>query len=44
MKIYENENILIYEISYQTSTGTRPLRFIFNKIDGFIKVHNILGN
>ena len=31
--------LLVYEISYKTSTGTKPLPIRFNKIDGFIKVH-----
>ena len=30
-------NILIYDISYKTSTGEKPLRIRFNKVDGFIK-------
>ena len=33
------ENILIYNISYKTSTGAKPLRIRFDKIDGFIKIH-----
>ena len=33
-------NILIYDISYKTSTGAKPLRFMLDKIDGFIKVCN----
>ena len=33
-------NILIYDISCKTSTGAKPLRFMFDKIDGFIKVCN----
>ena len=41
-KIYKekNENILIYDISYKTSTGAKPLRIRYDKIDGFIKIHN----
>ena len=35
-----DENILIYDISYETSTGAKPLLIKFNKIDGFIKTHN----
>ena len=31
--------LLVYDISYKTSTGTKPLPIRFNKIDGFIKVH-----
>ena len=30
----------VYDILYKTSTGAKPLRFMFDKIDGFIKVHN----
>ena len=39
-KLYKEkyENILIYDISYKTSTGAKPLRIRFDKIDGFIKV------
>ena len=35
-KIYEN--ISVYDIPYKTSTRPKPLRLIFNKIDGFIRV------
>ena len=34
------ENILIYDISYKTSTGAKPLRIMFDEIDGFIKICN----
>ena len=30
------ENISVYNISYKTPTGPKPLRIRFNKIDGFI--------
>ena len=33
------KNILIYDISYKTSAGEKPLRVSFDKIDGFIKIH-----
>ena len=33
-------NILIYNISYKTSKGEKLLRFMFDKIDGFIKIHD----
>ena len=33
-KLYEN--ISVYNISYKTPTGPKPLRIRFNKIDGFI--------
>ena len=41
-KLYKenNENILIFDISYKTSTGPKPLRIRFDKIDGFIKIHD----
>ena len=36
----KSENISIYDISYKTSTGGKPLRSRYDKIDGFIKIHN----
>ena len=40
-KSYEtSENVLMYDISYRTLTGAKPLRIRLNKIDGFIKIHN----
>ena len=35
-KLYKEkyENILIYNISYKTSTGAKPLRIRFDKIGG----------
>ena len=40
-KLYKGRNvsILIYDISYKTSTGAKPLRIRFDKVDGFIKIH-----
>ena len=35
-KLYKN--ISVYGISYKTSTGPKPLRIRFDKIDGFIRV------
>ena len=32
------ENISVYNISYKTPTGPKPLRIRFDKIDGFIMV------
>ena len=32
------KNISVYDVSYKTSTGPKPLRIRFNKIDGFIRV------
>ena len=34
-----NENILVYNISYQNLI-VKPLRIRFDKIDGFIRVYN----
>ena len=31
-----HETILIYDISYKTLVGPKPLRIIFNKIDGLL--------
>ena len=41
-KLYKEkyENMLIYVISYKISTGTKTLRIRFDKIDGFIKIHD----
>ena len=41
-KLYKEkyQNILIYGISYKTSTGAKPLGIRFDKIDGFIKIHD----
>ena len=36
----KSKNILIYDISYKTSTGAKPLRIRYNEIYGFIKIHN----
>ena len=35
-----NENILIYDISYKTLIGPKPLRIRFNTIDGFIRIYD----
>ena len=35
-KINLYENISVYNISYKTLTGPKPLRIRFDKIDGFI--------
>ena len=38
-KLYETyETISICDISYKTSTGPKPLRIRFDKIDSFIRV------
>ena len=43
-KLYREkyEYILIYDISYKTSTGAKPLSIRFDKIDGFIKIYEKL--
>ena len=35
-----NENILIYEISYKTLTGSKPLHIRFDKIDRIIRIYD----
>ena len=35
-----SENILVYGISNKTSTSAKLLRIRYDKIDGFIKIHN----
>ena len=37
-------DILIYEISYKTFTGSIPLRIRSDKIDGFIKIYDGIKN
>ena len=32
------ENILVYDISYKTLIGWKPLHIRFDKVDGFIRV------
>ena len=32
------ENVSVYNVSYKTSTDPKPLRIMFNKIDGFVRV------
>ena len=41
-KLYKQkyENILIYNTSYKTWMGPKPLRIRFDKIDGFIKIND----
>ena len=41
-KLYKekNKNILIYDISYETSAGAKPLHLKYHKINGFIKIRN----
>ena len=34
------ENILIYDISYKNLIGSKALRIRFNKIDGFVRIHD----
>ena len=38
--IKKDEDIIIYDISYKTSMGAKPLHIRFNEADGFIKIHN----
>ena len=35
-----NENISIYDISYKTLIGVKPLRIKFGKVNGFIRVYD----
>ena len=41
-KLYQEKykNILIYDVSYKTSTGAKPLRIRFDEIDGLIKIYD----
>ena len=34
------ENVLIYDISYKTLIGSKPLHIRFNKINGFIRIYD----
>ena len=34
------ETFLVYDISFQTLIGAKPLRVRFDKIDGFIRVYD----
>ena len=33
-------NILVYDISYKTLSGSKPLRIRFDEVDGFIRVYD----
>ena len=33
------ENILVYDVSYKTLIGAKPLGIIFDNVDGFIRVN-----
>ena len=35
-----HKSILIYDISYKTLIGSKPLRIRFDKIDGFIRIYD----
>ena len=35
-----HENILMYDFSYKTLIGSKPLRIRFDKIDGFIRIYD----
>ena len=34
------QHILVYNISYKTFIGAKPLRIMFDKMDGFIRVYD----
>ena len=34
------ENILVYDISYKTLFGPKPLRIRFDEVDGFIRYYD----
>ena len=36
-----HENILLFDISYKTLIGSKPLYIRFNKIDGFIRIYEL---
>ena len=35
-----SENILIYDASYKTLIDAKPLRILFDRVDGFIRDYN----
>ena len=40
-KLYKTYgNVPIYDISYKTFMGAKPLRICFKKVDGFIKIYD----
>ena len=39
-KLYKEKWNFDFDISYKTSTGAKPCRIRFDKIDGFIKMHD----
>lgn len=37
------KNILVYEVAYKTPYGAKPLRFIFDKVYGYIKKISLIN-
>ena len=35
-----NENTLVYDVAYKSPYGSKPLRFIFDKVGGYIKKYD----
>ena len=40
MDVKSYKNVLIYEVLYKTFIGAKPLRFMFDKVDKFIRGYN----
>ena len=40
IKEKSHKDILICDISFKTLIGSKPLRIIFNKIDGFVRIYD----
>ena len=38
----KHENILVYNISYKSSTGPKPLRIRLDKINEFIRTYGVI--
>ena len=38
----KHENILVYNISYKSSTGPKPLRVRLDKINEFIRTYGVI--
>ena len=40
LKTISYKNILIYDVAYKTPYGAKPLRIVFDKVDGYLRKYD----